>query len=463
MGRNRNGNSAGKNGKRSISIRTALRIAIILILYSTTPSKPVDADQLVWRAMRAERAPHATVLDRASVRFLPHGGGEPISFAYEPGFIEKRVPDRVPLAVAEKLRALGFDWSQPLGMQLPNAFRVAHALDKTEHLVRRTSAGLLILTTAAPEQIGELSEIELTVNDEAFHVVHLTLVFRDIGRLEIGELTRRIAGYIPPRKPAPIISIATTTSAPRPSRDELDLAELNVRLLFARTGLDVRGGIRISRTSDAVRVEGRQLSADELSAIKYVEVRPAEGPSAAGAAAGAGAAASVGALSVPAAAEYGLRDWRDRTFHDSPDHATFLRKLTRSLATVRQRLAILTELSDLSHRYAAASNSEMSPAARRRFEDLVDLQYQRLRATLNDSRVHMQVLAGGEMLANDAQIAPRDLVTDASTALARATDLQHLVLGLLSQDDLSEDDQRQARAAFTALWESVHGPNLSRR
>jgi hypothetical protein len=389
-----------RNRKGSDVLRLALRIFIFLLIFSTKPSRSVDADELARRATWVERT-RTTVVDRVSVRFRPIGGGDAISIAYEPGSKAASAsasagtgagaPAGIPPAIAVKLRAAGFDWSNPLGMQLPNAFRVAHVLDKTERVDCRLSAGLCVLATSAPESAGELSEIEVTFNDEAGHVVHLALVFRDLGRLEIGELTRRAASYLPASNAAPI---TTTTTA------------------IATTAVTVNTPITPRRPTRGTVMD-----------------------------------------SVPAAARTGLLRWRNRSFGGgTPEHRAFLPALTRSIAIVRQRLA---DLADLTER-----------------EQLRVQQYRELRAELNNSQKMMSTLVAsvpagvdpaaqrqlGRTLTNDSETTPDHLIDRAPAALARAEELQQLVLKLLAQDDLTPDDQRQANAAFAALWEAVYGP-----
>jgi hypothetical protein len=450
----------GRHG-RSVA-RTAFHVLVVTLL-CTKGSAVIDADRLVQRATIAEHAQRHAAGDRVGLRFLPTGLGDPVTLVEEFGSNGVRgaaAPATIPPAFARALRSIGFDLKQPLSTQPLVAFRNAHALGKSERVVSHEREGLLVLTSTVPDadlREGEPREYELVVDAETHAAVRQVLTFPAIGRVEIEQIPHGAQGYAPARKPAVV------AGPRRPSRDELDQAELKARLVLGETGIDMRGDVRISRTPEAVRVEGSSVSAGRppnpnanadaaarLAAIKLVQVyaRKADLP-------------PTDALAVPAASRFGLRRWRNRNFQDTATWGTFLPDLTRSLVTVRQRFAVLSELAK---RYPEPRDKMSSPA-RAVFRQLVDLHYRLLRAELNDSRERVSVYSGTVPGVSYAATTPPHLVSRAAAALSRASALEQLVLAQssLTHDDLTPADRQRVNAAFDALWQTVYGSMPSRQ
>jgi hypothetical protein len=237
----------------------------------------------------------------------------------------------------------------------------------------------------------------------------------------------------------------------RPSRDDLDRAELQVRLVLRDTDLDMQGQIRISRTPEAVRVEdssgpadGRAAAASRIGAIPHVRLDVH-----------AGDLSGVTTRPESTVSRLGLRHWRGPKVSKVVTLEAFLSDLTRSLATVRQRLAILSEVAT---RFPHPQ-SQMSASARGMLKQLVDRHYQCLRAELNDSRVSIAAHSGSVTVDYDATITPPRLVAHAPVALSKARTLEELVRNVIAGDDLAPADSDRINAAFGALWRAVHAPD----
>jgi hypothetical protein len=236
---------AGAAPGRRRPTAAAVILFILVILLSTTQSLWIDTDQVILRAAIAERAHPMTGADRVHVRFTPTGLG--IAKPFKPFSIVQGAAvsgaagvaaevaagvaarSEVPSALARLLAAYPFAWDQPLSVKRFVAWRTAHACCKQDWLETRTRDGLLVLRTIVSD--GELREVDLTIDAETYRVVAETLVFRDVGRLEIEDLAHATAlnhatpSYTTPRT-SPIVP-----AAPRANRDELNRAELKLRLV----------------------------------------------------------------------------------------------------------------------------------------------------------------------------------------------------------------------------------------
>jgi hypothetical protein len=179
------------------------------------------------------------------------------------------------------------------------------------------------------------------------------------------------------------------------------------------------------------------------------------------------------AMAAPTAGA-GLSRWLERTFSDGPGDArrTFVPELTGLVSIVGQRL---TTLNDLAVRYAGASGA-MTPAARQKLQELLDLHYRALNADLHALDARLAVLFGSASRSLPSRRAPADWARRAETGLAHAAILDRSVQDLLTHEDLpseptrleidspdthaeGQDAQRhdQVSAAFGALWEAVNG------
>jgi hypothetical protein len=211
---------------------------------------------------------------------------------------------------------------------------------------------------------------------------------------------------------------ATTAVVKRtPTRDELDKADLKVRLEMGQSGADITVALRrYSRTPEALRT---------------------------------------------ARAGFGLSAWLDRTFASDPAmRRSFGPRLMQSIETVRQRLTLLA---DLTQRYPDPPG-QMSAATRPMLQQLVDLHYRRLRAEMNDSREWVSSLSGAVHVICDPPDTPKQLLACAPVALARAAAFEQLVRRIsTTRKDLTAEDQERINTSFAALWQSVHGSLPSRR
>jgi hypothetical protein len=349
--------------RRGLSAAAAMIAFLVTLLFSPTHSVIVDANELVQLVARAERAHRMPHTDGARFRFTPDTVGEPFNTVQEFGSnpAPDATPSGVPPALARVLASYHFEWRQPLSVERFVAWRTSHACSRQDRVVRRASDGLLVLSTTVLD--GELREVELKLDAETYRVLNQTLVFQGVGRLEIEALAQGTPSYAPTRtSPSPVVAVASR----RPNRDELDRAELHARLVLGHTGLDMRGNVRVSRTPEAVRVEGTLASpgqhrgaGKQLAAIKHVQVDLHVGNL-------SNTSATQGVVRT-VTAKPGLGRWVNRTFDDPAARGSFVTGLTfdrHRSATSRAALRVGETLSQCA-RPAVAGRTRPVPTVGR--------------------------------------------------------------------------------------------------
>jgi len=418
----------------------------------TRQSVSISADQLLQQALTAERAHRVAQADWEHPRFMPEDIGGPVgpvgsAEGFEVTVTHGAALSGIPAMLGRALESASVPSIQLLSVERVAAWRTSHACC-TQDRVSHVRGGRLLLETTVPQ--GDLRKVELTVDAETYRVVRETLVFHRIGRLEFEAVAPDVQSWAPTRKARSVAAVA-----PRPTGHELDGAELHARLVLAETGLDMSGDVRVSRTPEAVRVEGTSPSADQqrsagarLAAIEHVQAN-----------------LHVGSLSNaarvtmrPAMARPGLDRWLARTFYDRSTRASFLPDLMRSTATVRQRLALLDALAQ---RYPDA-RGQLLPDGFAVFQQVVNLHYGKLRVELDELKMRVSVLAGSDSVVQAAPHRPAGLVSRTPIALSHATALEQQAQDLFRQHDLGELERQCVRATFQSLWASVYAPQPPR-
>jgi hypothetical protein len=161
-------------------------------------------------------------------------------------------------AMKQKVELAGIDWQEPLSVR---DFRDWHdrqlaPVDK----VSRSGDQLLTLTTSVPA--GPIASEVLTVRADDFHAVGRTVEMRGDERIEIAELNYAVLGWsdvnealfepFNPVSPTPTpLHLATL-----PTPAQLDMAELQARLVLSRLNADSTEQLEFSRTNAVVQIKG---------------------------------------------------------------------------------------------------------------------------------------------------------------------------------------------------------------
>lgn len=420
-------------------------VALGTVLASIFHDRGLDADELILQVSQAERA--TPVAARAvGFTFVREYSGQSSHFvrhtdAGTSASASAAAPGEVPSAFRSALIALGFDWQRPLTIDIAARYRKAHALDRDESLVRTTNGGAFVLTTTAPK--GELRELQVRVDAESLQVVHEHLTIPGIGSVDIDDLNPS-AAYLPRRAALTMI---------RPSRDELERAELRVRLLLADTGADLEQRVQILRSAEVVRVQtdgdGSRWDplGTQLRALAHVHVELST--------------PGTGTHVVPTEilpTTHGLERWLKRRFGYSASGESVIAQLMQSMVTARQRLTVLAELAK---RYPNPRR-DLSNDARALFGQLIEAHHQRLRGELISVKDGVFALWGPVRLRQEGKTAPITLVANAGVALTRARTMETVVHTAIAQHDLTLEQEERVRDAFQALWESVYGQTPAR-
>ena len=169
-----------------------------------------------------------------------------------------------------------------------------------------------------------------------------------------------------------------------------------------------------------------------------------------------------GADVARAAQRIPLSRWLDRTFPPTAAAArsTFLPDVARLSSSVREHLVVLQRLANVS---ASEKVKEGTDADRAKMFQQVELEYQAVITHLRALEERLNLLLGTGTRSGESRTSvPADWQRRASTALPHATRLEHRLGRLFTHDDLPREETqasrpRSTRAAFEALWESIHG------
>jgi hypothetical protein len=156
----------------------------------------------------------------------------------------------------------------------------------------------------------------------------------------------------------------------------------------------------------------------------------------------------------------GLSRWLHRTFPKSAaaTRDAFVPTIERRASAVRQHLTALQRLAKSSSSAKAKNGTE---ADRVEWQQQVEFEYQGLLAHLRSLEEHLNVLFGSGNRSIELKTLPDDWPRRAAAAIPHAKRLQHRLQRVFRYDDVPLDETRasrpgSARAAFEALWESLH-------
>lgn len=153
----------------------------------------------------------------------------------------------------------GVNWDEPLSAITFKDWHDRQGLKKDE--VARSGDDLVTLTTTVPE--GSVAAESLTVRRADFHPVARKVQFRESGTVEIAELDYAVLGWnavndsIFEPLPSELGAVPHHLAIPSlPTRDELDEAELEARLVLSRLNADSTEQLEFSRSSNAIVING---------------------------------------------------------------------------------------------------------------------------------------------------------------------------------------------------------------
>ena len=191
--------------------------------------------------------------------------------------------DAAATAMRQALEASGVSWDEPLSAIEYNRWR-ENQRSTTDH-VKQDGDGLVSVITSVPD--GPILKESLTMRSSDFHPVRRTIETRSQDTLEIAELSytelkwgEANEALWEPLSPALHGESEHELSLPTRvllSGEQLDVAELEARLVLNKLNADATEQIEIKRSKNAVHVEGivdttqrqRALSA-ELRQVAHV-------------------------------------------------------------------------------------------------------------------------------------------------------------------------------------------------
>jgi hypothetical protein len=178
-----------------------------------------------------------------------------------------------------ELAAAGVDWQEPLS----GASFVSWYMQTANHRDDVTNDGKGLLTLTTTVDAGTVADESLTVRRSDFHPVARSVRLRDSGTIEIAELDYTVVAWSAinesifessRQQTSPVLAMPNL-----PSRQTLDEAELNARLVLCGLDADSAEQLAFSRSSEEVEIRGvveteerkRQLLA-ALRSVPYVQV-----------------------------------------------------------------------------------------------------------------------------------------------------------------------------------------------
>jgi anti-sigma factor RsiW len=171
--------------------------------------------------------------------------------------IEKAKADEE--AVRKELLSAGVDWQQPLSAEAYRKWHNTQAAAEDE--VRRSGDDLLTLTTTVPS--GPIAAGSLTVRARDFHAVSRTVSIRDDEHIEIAEVHYDVLGWdavndalFEPLSAGTVAPSLAVVVPHLPSPEQLDLAELQARLVLNRLHADSTEQLEFLRSRSSIEVKG---------------------------------------------------------------------------------------------------------------------------------------------------------------------------------------------------------------
>ncbi len=178
------------------SVAIVLSAVCLLLWVWRTPASPVNATQLLDRAVSAERnASH----DRNGVIYQKVSITTPRSkieheIYRDARSVRRRRPEVLKAnvePVQKLLASIGVDWQSPLSADSYRQWHDSQALVSDQ--VNKISGNLLTVVTKVPS--GPIEEETLTVRASDFHPVERTVESRDYGTIEIAELNYAVLDW----------------------------------------------------------------------------------------------------------------------------------------------------------------------------------------------------------------------------------------------------------------------------
>jgi hypothetical protein len=255
--------------------------AVLLLFIWQRNLPPVSAHQLlikaqVWDVQPSQVTPSVVVYQKIEIRTKT----KKLQRAIYRDVAGKRKPRPMTLsrsdeAIKKEMESAGVNWQEPLSA---TNFREWHDAQPTvSDKVTRSSDFLLTLTTLLPS--GPIESETLTVRANDFHPVGRTIEMRDADdRIEIAELNYAVLGWnevnealfepLTPGVPAVTPAIVGSLHLPTlPTMEQLDLAELQARLVLNRLNADSTEQLEFTRSSSAIQVKGIVESTQRKNAL----------------------------------------------------------------------------------------------------------------------------------------------------------------------------------------------------
>jgi hypothetical protein len=165
----------------------------------------------------------------------------------------------------QRLSIAGVDWDEPLSATAYQNWH-DHQRVRTDQ-IKRSGNETLTLTTTVPS--GDIAEQSITVRETDFHPVLRTVAFRDSETVELAELDYQVLPWTAAyedmfrpdtgsrldgsARPQPFV---VPLPPSLPTEDQLDEAELGVRLVLNQLQADTGEQIRIERSPSGIEVKG---------------------------------------------------------------------------------------------------------------------------------------------------------------------------------------------------------------
>lgn len=239
--------------------------AILLIFIWQRNLPPVSAHEFLEKAQAWDTQPspavHSGVIyQRVEIRTAT----KKVDRAIYRDIAGKRKPRSVALtssdeAIKQQAESAGVDWQEPLSVADFEDWRGRQPTFSDK--VTRSGDLLFTLTTSVPS--GPVASESLTVRANDFHPVGRTVEMRDDDHIEIAELNYAVLGWnevnealFEPLAPGAPSAVAVIHLQALPTVEQLDLAELQARLVLNRLNADSTEDLEFSRTPTTVQVKG---------------------------------------------------------------------------------------------------------------------------------------------------------------------------------------------------------------
>ncbi len=249
--------------------------AVLLLLIWQRGRPPVSAHQLlakaqVWDIQPSPAVPSVVVYQKVQIRTkakkLERAIYRDVSGKRKPRTVALDATDR---AIQREVELAGVNWQEPLSAA---SFRDWHDRQPVfSDKITRTGDRLLTLTTSLPS--GSVASESLTVRNNDFHPVGRTIELRDDDRIEIAELNYAVLGwnevnqalFEPLHSGAPVVAAIHLPTVLSP--EQLDLAELQARLVLNRLNADSTEQLDFSRSNTSVQIKGIVESTQRRNAL----------------------------------------------------------------------------------------------------------------------------------------------------------------------------------------------------